>query len=96
MKPGDPANYWSHSLATPDGSGDVDWLAASGSVDVEWLMDGEISGWYNGFTDDYQTIPPSLPLTTIPAPRRPGTWHSTPGNDTGFPDSTLKTDSKLK
>ncbi|MEE2908033.1 MAG: hypothetical protein VX527_09405 [Planctomycetota bacterium] len=65
---GDPTNYWSHSLATPDGSGAIDWLAASGSIDIEMLTNGGVSGWYNGFTDDYQTIPPSLPLTTIPAP----------------------------
>ena len=65
---GDPANYWSHSLANPDGSGTVDWFESTGSVDVELLTNGGISGWYNGFTEDYETIPPSLPLTYVPAP----------------------------
>ena len=65
---GNPSNYWSHSLASPDGSGTVEWTSAGGGVEVELLTDGGISGWYNGFTDDYQTIPPSLPQTSVPAP----------------------------
>ncbi|MAT80627.1 MAG: hypothetical protein CMJ29_03150 [Phycisphaerae bacterium] len=65
---GDPQNYWAHSLATPDGLGEVDWIAASGGVDVTMLIDGGISGWYNGFTEDYDVIPPSLPTIVVPAP----------------------------
>ena len=65
---GDTSFYWGHSFASPDGSGDVPWTAANNGVDVETLSDGLISGWYNGFTDEFDVIPPSLPLVTVPAP----------------------------
>ena len=65
---GDQSNYWAHSLATPTGSGIVDWTAAGGGVDAELLTDGLISGWYNGFNDDFSVINPTLPLTNVPAP----------------------------
>lgn len=64
---GDASNYWAHTLATPDGSGSVDWSEAMSSVDTTWLQDGLLSGWYNGFNDDYSAITPTLPLTTVPA-----------------------------
>ncbi|MCH2136269.1 MAG: hypothetical protein MK101_06760 [Phycisphaerales bacterium] len=64
---GDAQNYWAHSLVTPDGSGTVDWSDAMSSVDTTWLSDGLLSGWYNGFNDDYSAITPSLPLT-VPTP----------------------------
>ncbi len=65
---GDPLNYWAHSLALPDGSGIVDWTAAGGGVEAEILSDGLISGWYNGFNEDFSVINPTLPLTNVPAP----------------------------
>lgn len=65
---GDQSNYWAHSLAVPMGSGIVDWNAAGGGVDAELLTDGLISGWYNGFNDDFSVINPTLPLTNVPAP----------------------------
>lgn len=65
---GDPGNYWAHSLATPDGSGVVDWSDAGSSVDTTALTDGLLSGWYNGFNEDYSAIVPTLPLTTVPVP----------------------------
>mgnify|MGYP001159521945 CR=1 FL=1 len=65
---GDPANYWAHSLATPDGSGTVDWADAWSGVETTALSDGLLSGWYNGFNEDFSAITPTLPLTTIPAP----------------------------
>ena len=42
--------------------------AAGGGVDAELLTDGLISGWYNGFNDDFSVINPTLPLTNVPAP----------------------------
>ncbi|MBG84962.1 MAG: hypothetical protein CMJ40_10530 [Phycisphaerae bacterium] len=65
---GDPDNYWAHSLATPTGSGIIDWTAAGGGVESEFLSDGLISGWYNGFNEDFSVINPSLPLIQVPAP----------------------------
>ena len=65
---GDAANYWAHSWAQPQGDGNVDWAGAMTSVDTTTLSDGFVSGWYNGFTDDYQAIPPTLPITVVPAP----------------------------
>jgi hypothetical protein len=65
---GDVDNYWAHSLATPDGSGVVDWSDAMSSVDTTSLTDGLLSGWYNGFNEDYSAIVPTLPLTAVPAP----------------------------
>ena len=65
---GDPSNYWAHSLATPDGSGSVNWIDAATGVDTTMLADGLLSGWYNGFNDDYTAITPTLPVTTVPGP----------------------------
>ena len=65
---GDASLYWASSLATPDGSGDVNWIDGFNSIDAEPLTDGLISGWYNGFTDSFGVIPPSLPLIAVPAP----------------------------
>jgi len=65
---GDVYNYWAHSIATPDGSGVVNWSDAMSSVDTTVLTDGFLSGWYNGFNDDFSAIVPTLPLTTVPAP----------------------------
>jgi len=65
---GDVDNYWAHSLATPDGSGVVNWSDAMSSVDTTPLTDGLLSGWFNGFNDDYSAIVPTLPLTSVPGP----------------------------
>ena len=65
---GDAGLYWAHSTASPSGDGTVAWADAWSSVDATMLSDGLVSGWYNGFNDDYSAIPPSLPLSTIPAP----------------------------
>jgi hypothetical protein len=65
---GDASNYWAHSLASPDGSGVVHWSDAFSSVDTTPLTDGFLSGWYNGFNDDFSAIPPALPLITVPGP----------------------------
>lgn len=65
---GDADNYWAHSIASPDGSGVVNWSDAMSSVDTTTLTDGFLSGWYNGFNDDFSAIAPTLPLTTVPAP----------------------------
>jgi MYXO-CTERM domain-containing protein len=46
----------------------VDWSDAWSAVDTTELSDGLISGWYNGFNDDYSAITPTLPLTAIPGP----------------------------
>ena len=58
-------NYWSHSVGFLDDFG-ISWSAAEGGVESEQLVDGLISGWYNGFNDDYSVINPIVPL--IPAP----------------------------
>tara|TARA_Y100001970_G_C14101981_1_gene785971 strand:+ start:317 stop:901 length:585 start_codon:yes stop_codon:yes gene_type:complete len=63
---GEVSNYWAHSLGFSDGSGSVEWSAADGGVESVALVDGLISGWFNGFNPDYSVINPSLPL--IPAP----------------------------
>ncbi len=65
---GDVDNYWAHSLATPEGSGTVTWSDAMSSVDTTPLTNGLLSGWYNGFNEDYSAIVPTLPLFTVPAP----------------------------
>ena len=65
---GDPSYFWAHSLATPAGDGIVDWSDAWSAADGTALSDGLISGWHNGFNDDYSAIPPTLPLTAIPNP----------------------------
>ncbi|MDP6478757.1 MAG: hypothetical protein QGI75_01800 [Phycisphaerales bacterium] len=65
---GEWSYFWAHSLASPEGNGIVDWSDAWTSVDTTWLSDGLISGWYNGFNDDYSAITPTLPLTAIPGP----------------------------
>ena len=65
---GDAGLYWAHSLATPAGDGVVDWSDAWSAVDATALSDGLISGWYNGFNDDYSAITPTLPITAIPGP----------------------------
>lgn len=62
---GDPNLYWAHSSGTI-ANGGPNWSDATTSVDLADLSDGDISGWHNGFNDDYSAIPPSLPL--IPAP----------------------------
>ncbi|MCH2133456.1 MAG: PEP-CTERM sorting domain-containing protein [Phycisphaerales bacterium] len=65
---GDAMQYWTHSMSNPDGSGDVSWTDAYLGVESQLLSDGMISGWYNGYNEDYSAIPPSLPLATVPAP----------------------------
>jgi hypothetical protein len=65
---GDTSYFWAHSLASPAGDGVVDWSDAWSAVDTTELSDGLISGWHNGFNDDYSAITPTLPLTAIPGP----------------------------
>ena len=65
---GEASLYWAHSLCTPQGDGEVVWSDAWSSVDTTALSDGLISGWYNGFNDDYSAITPTLPLTAVPGP----------------------------
>ena len=65
---GDPGLFWAHSLTSPAGDGVVEWTDAWSAVDATALSDGLISGWYNGFNDDYSAITPTLPLATIPGP----------------------------
>jgi len=62
---GNPDYYWAHSLGTIFGDG-PDWSDAYLGVEQTVIADGAISGWYNGFNDDYSAIPPALPL--IPGP----------------------------
>ena len=62
---GNPDLYWAHSLGSIADS-DPQWSPAWSGVDATMLSDGMISGWYNGFNEDFSPIPPSLPL--IPAP----------------------------
>ena len=62
---GDASFYWAHSIGTVTDGG-PDWYSASAGVESTPLFSGMISGWYNGFNDDFSTIPPELPL--IPAP----------------------------
>lgn len=64
---GDMDLYWAHSLSTVIGD-ETTWSDAWSSADQEVLVDGMISGWYNGFNEDFSAIPPSLPLAAIPGP----------------------------
>ncbi|MDG1838344.1 MAG: hypothetical protein P8I91_06040 [Phycisphaerales bacterium] len=64
---GNPDYYWAHSLGTVTDDG-PNWTDAMLGVDMIELSDGFISGWYNGFNDDYSAIPPTLPLVAVPAP----------------------------
>ena len=63
---GEANNYWAHSVGFSDGVGSLEWTAANEGVDSISLIDGLISGWFNGFNEDFSVINPSLPL--IPAP----------------------------
>ncbi|MDG2477323.1 MAG: hypothetical protein P8M32_05430 [Phycisphaerales bacterium] len=65
---GDSSLFWAHSLATPTGNGQVNWSDAWSSIDTTTLSDGLISGWYNGFNEDYSAITPTLPLIAVPGP----------------------------
>ena len=64
---GNPDYYWAHSLGTVTDGG-PNWADAMLGVNMIELSDGFISGWYNGFNDDFSAIPPTLPLATVPAP----------------------------
>jgi len=65
---GDSSFFWAHSLATPAGNGEVNWSDAWSSVNTTPLSDGLLSGWYNGFNEDYSAITPTVPLIAIPGP----------------------------
>jgi len=64
---GDPDLYWSHSLGDVFG-GDPNWTDAAAGTNYTSISNGSISGWYNGFNEDYSAIPPSLEGLLIPAP----------------------------
>ncbi|MEM7228645.1 MAG: hypothetical protein AAF432_07500 [Planctomycetota bacterium] len=64
---GDELNFWSFSLGVVDDPGIV-WEGAGVGVSGRFLSEGSLDGWYNGFNPDFSTIPPTAPLTAIPAP----------------------------
>ena len=64
---GDPGNFWSFSLGEVIDPG-VAWTSAPFGIDDRELADGSLDGWYNGFTDTFDAIPPSVPTTQVPAP----------------------------
>ncbi|MDP7029472.1 MAG: hypothetical protein QF733_04545 [Phycisphaerales bacterium] len=64
---GDPDLYWSHALGTVQGNG-PDWSDAVAGTDLTPITNGMISGWYNGFNEDFSAIPPDLTSVLVPAP----------------------------
>ncbi len=64
---GDPSLYWAHSLGDVFGNG-PDWSDALAGTDDTSLTNGMISGWYNGFNEDFSAIPPNLASVLVPAP----------------------------
>ena len=57
---GDPGFYWGLSLGDVVDPG-VSWAGSPGGVSDNLLSNNSLDGWYNGFNDDYSTIPPALP-----------------------------------
>ena len=62
---GDESLYWGLSLGDVVDPG-VDWVGSPVGVSDNLLSNNSLEGWYNGFNDDFSTIPPALPL--VPAP----------------------------
>ena len=62
---GDESLYWGLSLGDVVDPG-VDWAGSPVGVSDNLLSNNSLEGWYNGFNDDFSTIPPALPL--VPAP----------------------------
>ena len=62
---GDESLYWGLSLGDIVDPG-VDWAGSPVGVSDNLLSNNSLEGWYNGFNDDFSTIPPALPL--VPAP----------------------------
>ena len=64
---GDADFFWSFSVGEVIDPG-VSWTGSPiGMADRE-LYDGSLDGWYNGFTDSFDAIPPGVPTTFIPTP----------------------------
>ena len=40
----------------------VEWAGSPVGVSDNLLSNNSLEGWYNGFNDDFSTIPPALPL----------------------------------
>jgi len=64
---GNPDNFWSFTLGEVIDPG-VEWTAPPFGIDDRELADGSLDGWYNGFTDEFDSIPPSVPTTQVPSP----------------------------
>ena len=64
---GNPDNFWSFSLGDVIDPG-VQWTSPAFGIDDRQLADGSLDGWYNGFTDDFDSIPPMIPTVQIPGP----------------------------
>ena len=62
---GDASLYWGLSLGTVVDPG-VSWVDSPVGISNNFLSNNSLEGWYNGFDDDFSTIPPALPL--VPAP----------------------------
>ncbi len=64
---GNPDNFWSFTLGEVIDPG-IEWTSSPIGIDGRELADGSLDGWYNGFTDEFDSIPPSVPTTQIPTP----------------------------
>ena len=62
---GDASFFWGLSLGDVVDPG-VEWVGSPVGVSDNFLSNNSLEGWYNGFNDDFSTIPPALPL--VPAP----------------------------
>lgn len=62
---GDASFFWGLSLGDVVDPG-VEWAGSPVGVSDNLLSNNSLEGWYNGFNDDFSTIPPALPL--VPAP----------------------------
>ena len=62
---GNTSLFWGLSLGDVVDPG-VEWISSPVGVSDNFLSNNSLEGWYNGFNDDFSTIPPALPL--VPAP----------------------------
>ncbi|HCD29886.1 MAG TPA: hypothetical protein DEQ73_04695 [Phycisphaerales bacterium] len=62
---GDANFFWGLSLGDVVDPG-VEWVGSPVGLSDNLLSNNSLEGWYNGFNEDYSTIPPALPL--VPAP----------------------------
>lgn len=62
---GDQSLFWGLSLGEVVDPG-VSWEGSPVGISTNLLGNNSIDGWYNGFNEDFSTIPPALPL--VPAP----------------------------